>query len=123
MIIRESQMVAITAPSTDRCVAFTIGFIRENDAGLIDKLDPADVAARVRDGVDRTERYDLQDFADIATFVYFQFRVASEFDEYPFFQEILTDEELEPGEKISTMVELATDEDWAAASEYRHEAT
>ena len=90
---------------------------------MIDKLDPAEVEARVRDGVDRTERYDLQDFADIATFVYFQFRVASEFDEYPFFQEILTDEELEPGEKISTMVELATDEDWAAASEYRHEAT
>ena len=117
MIIRESQLAAMTAASTEKCIAFTIGFIRENDPGLIDKRDPVEVEARVREGVERTERYYLEDFGDIATFVYFQFRVARDFDEYPFFQEILTDIDLEPGERMSTLVELATDEDWAAASE------
>lgn len=115
MQIRAQQIKHFENEGIKECEIFTRNFIEEQDPELVRAL-PRDVyERRVRLGIERAKTYDIGEFGDVAAFVYFMFKVGADFDEYPPFQELLTDPATDGDDKMMVLTELATDQQWAEA--------
>ena len=117
MRIRPEQIRNFEQGTSAECEAFVREFLVENAPEIVAGMPRETFERRVRVGIDRADTYEIEQFADLAAFVYFMFKVGPDFDEYPPFQALLTDEDLSPDDRMATLVEVATDQDWAAAQE------
>lgn len=115
MVIRQAQVAAFEDTAQADCAAYTTAFVRQNAPEIVAELPPEVFAERIRKGINLAQGYELEVFADIAAFVYFLFKVGPDFHELPFFQSVLTDEELDPEDRMAVLVESASDEDWFEA--------
>jgi hypothetical protein len=117
MIIRPEQFAAFEDAAAEECFVFVSNFLRENAAEIITPLKPDILEQRTRKGIERARHYELDVFADVATFVYFLFKVGPRFDTFPFFESILTDPDMDPDDRMDTLVEMASDTDWLQAGQ------
>jgi hypothetical protein len=115
MIIRQAQVATFEDAAEAGCIAYTNAFVRQNASETVTELAPEVFDERIRKGINLARDYELDVFADIAAFVYFLFKVGPNFHELPFFQSVLTDEELDPDDRMTVLVESASDEDWFEA--------
>lgn len=115
LVIRQEQLNAFEDASLQDCLRFVLSLVREELSERDLAYGSSTLEGRVLDGIHRALRYELDSYADIAAFVTFLLTVGPEFDRYPFFQSVLTDEDLEPAERMTVLVELATDLDWSNA--------
>ena len=115
MRISAAQIRYFEQNAMRECELFVREFLTQEAAEIVAALPKEVFGRRVRIGIDRAMTYEIGDFGDIATFVYFMFTIGADFDEYSLFQSILTDADVDPDDRVSTLVELASDDDWAAA--------
>jgi hypothetical protein len=115
--VRVEQMRAFEEAFLQECIEHVLQFLQKSVFETPPALRRETLEARVRQGVLRAIAYDLEKYSDISAFVALLFTAGPQFDSYPFFRSILTDPDIDPGDRIPTLVELARDEDWWLAEE------
>jgi hypothetical protein len=122
LVIRTAQMQVFERESLEDCVRFLTQFVREQVFEELPGISDATLDRRIRAGILRADEYGFLTYSDIAIFVSLLFDIGPTFDQYPFFQSVLKDPDLagrdsEEDERMTVLIELATQRDWLDAYE------
>src|SRR5689334_11130544 len=117
MKIGADQVASLQAIRNGRFATRLAGIVRachaDETAGLTDR----DLHERLVATIARAQSYGLRADDDLIKFARLTFVVGSRFDEYPFFEDILGDETIDPEVRLLRIFELAEPDDWRAAQE------
>ncbi len=117
-------MLRITAPQKDslredleaRLIQRISRVIRVEHPAQSTGFSDEELRTAVGGAIERARSYGLHLDDDMFIFSRLTFVVGAHFDQYDFFQEILTDETISPDVRLARMIELATPEDWEEAA-------
>jgi hypothetical protein len=123
LVIRQEQLDVFELEGLRDCAEFVTAFVRKEVPEAIAQLSPSTLESRVLQGIRNAQEYELESYADVATFVTFLFTTGPEFYKTPFFQSVLTDADLKPEERMTALVELATELDWMEADDQNGQGT
>jgi hypothetical protein len=115
LIIRKEQMDVFQNEAERNFENEVQKQLRTTHAALVKDMDDDILRKRVAYGIFRAREYGLTWKSNLAIFVILMFDLNPEFDRHPSFSRRLNDTDVDPNERMRTLVKEMTEEDWATA--------
>ncbi len=113
--IREEQMEIFQQQAEINFVHYVAKQLRNNHAEVVKDLPEDKLYKRVEYGIRCASEYGLTWKNNLRTFVTLMFEIAPDFDRFPVFQKYLTDESIQPNDRIGIILDKTVGSDWRKA--------
>ncbi len=110
MKLRKEQLKTFSEPKLKEFEEFMVGHLNKWFPEECNALGEKDTRRRIRQGVDRAERYAIVGRRDVCKFIDLMFALGPKFDEdpaLPWAERILGNDALDPSEKVNQLVAAA----------------
>ncbi|MCP3955428.1 MAG: hypothetical protein GY697_24885 [Desulfobacterales bacterium] len=118
LIIRNKQMAVFQQLVNRQFVNYVMGILRGDDGESLGSIPDDLLFKRVEYGIECARKYELTRKNDLLAFVELMFSIAPDFYEYPAFKNVLTDETIDPNQRIEQLLQRTTNKAWRAARQY-----
>ena len=116
MRMQPRQMTVFDSDLRERFASRVAQMLRTDHPGDVEMYDDDELLDLVNQGLDRAKAYGLTTDEDNETFVSLLFTVGWYCDRHPEFHRYLTDEAIEPGDRMRYLLEGTDDNDWEEAA-------
>lgn len=113
--IRKEQMDVFQQQAEINFVHYVTKKLRNNHAEAVKDVLEDKLYKRVEYGIQRAREYGLTWKNNLSTFVTLMFEIAPDFDSYPVFQKYLTDESIQPNDRMEIILDKTVGSDWSKA--------
>ncbi len=113
--IRKEQMDIFQQQAEDIFVTHVANKLRSNHSGVVKDIEKDILLTRVRYGINQAREYGLTRKNNLQAFVTMMFLIAPDFDSYPVFHKYLTDESLQPNDRMVVILDKTVGSDWSKA--------
>ena len=116
MKIQRHQMSTFREDLRERFAEHLVEMLRTDHPSDVEMYDDDELFDLVDDGLDRAQAYGLTSDEDNETFISLLFTVGWYCDRHPEFHRYLTDEAIEPGDRMRYLLEGTDNDDWQEAA-------
>ena len=113
--IRKEQMDVFQQQAEINFVHYVAKQLCNNHAEVVKDLPEDKLYKRVEYGIRCGREYGLTWKNNLRTFVTLMFEIAPDFDRFPVFQKYLTDESIQPNDRIGIILDKTVGSDWRKA--------
>jgi hypothetical protein len=123
LVFRDSQGERFLRQQEEELARKIRDDLKQHHPHTIEGVSPAELAWRIRNGMDRAKKHGFTKKYAIALFVELMFLCSPNFDEYPPVVAMLKRGDVEPDERIDLIAGEMTEDQWQGARRrYRHSA-
>jgi hypothetical protein len=115
--IRKEQMSVFQQQAERNFIDSVVKQLRTDHVETVQDIPEDKLYKRVEYGTQRAREYGLTWENNLATFVILMFEIGPDFDKFPAFHKYLTDETVEPDERMEVLLSETTELDWEDAQE------
>jgi hypothetical protein len=119
MQIRKSQMDVFEQRADSAFLVEVIEHLRGHHAELVSPLPEALLRIRAYRAIERGRDCGLVSRSALTAFVALSFVFGPRFHEQEFIHSVLTDQSIDPDERVGLLMQLSTERDWEEAAEIR----
>jgi hypothetical protein len=113
--IRKEQMDVFQQQAEINFVHYVAKQLRKNHAEAVKDVPEDKLYKRVEYGIRCAREYGLTWKNNLRTFVTLMFVIAPEFDSYPVFHNYLTDDTIQPNDRMGIILDKTVGSDWSKA--------